>query len=552
MGERRRVQATLAVVALILALSGGVAGARSARGRAARPMALQRSVDRAILRLKALAPRRQDPSTVDCSVTAATTSNVNLDCDDPGYPGNAVTPNNEENIVVDPADPNHMIVSSNDYSSCCDEWYTTFDGGHNWQAGDMSHGTGATGSDPVTTIDPVHGTAVHSSLNYIINDNGEACDGHVVVSVSTDGGIVWNEPIIVYPGSGCDSDPVQVFNDKEWITTDTNPGSPAYGRIYLTWTRFLSNYGITQESPIWESHSDDGGYTWSTAQEISGNSKKYCTYQTQGNPSECDEDQGSVPTIGPDGTVTVAFINEQNQAAWESGEMFENQYMVVQSHDGGVTWSAPVHVVDMEDGSTDYPVNVDGRQTLTGYQVRVWAPGNVAADPNTGQLALVFSDNRNGSHDVPHPQTNTDVFLMTSNDGVTWYGPRQVTRDLSDQWFPWVAYDPAVPGRLGIAYHGRNLADTAVYNTYLAEGTALGSFTITKVTNKLSRPRQSLWFRAGPGVPSCRHCATFHGDYIGVAYGSDGSANVVWTDMRRLMTFDVLTGYTENTFFSRI
>ena len=27
-------------------------------------------------------------------------------------------------------------------------------------------------------------------------------------------------------------------------------------------------------------------------------------------------------------------------------------------------------------------------------------------------------------------------------------------------------------------------------------------------------------------------CATFHGDYINVSYGSDGHANVTWTDMR--------------------
>jgi hypothetical protein len=28
------------------------------------------------------------------------------------------------------------------------------------------------------------------------------------------------------------------------------------------------------------------------------------------------------------------------------------------------------------------------------------------------------------------------------------------------------------------------------------------------------------------------NCATFHGDYIAIAYGSDGKANLTWTDMR--------------------
>jgi len=37
------------------------------------------------------------------------------------------------------------------------------------------------------------------------------------------------------------------------------------------------------------------------------------------------------------------------------------------------------------------------------------------------------------------------------------------------------------------------------------------------------------WF---PGDPSCEFCAVFHGDYIGLAYGRDGHANAIWTDMR--------------------
>ena len=32
-------------------------------------------------------------------------------------------------------------------------------------------------------------------------------------------------------------------------------------------------------------------------------------------------------------------------------------------------------------------------------------------------------------------------------------------------------------------------------------------------------------------MTGCENCATFNGDYVGIAYGSDGKANMVWTDM---------------------
>src|SRR5262245_39155934 len=55
-------------------------------------------------------------------------ANTNLDCDDP-------FPNNEPDIEVNPANPLNMIASSNDYGSCCDQYYTTLDGGLTWSTG---------------------------------------------------------------------------------------------------------------------------------------------------------------------------------------------------------------------------------------------------------------------------------------------------------------------------------------------------------------------------------------------------------------------------------
>ena len=65
---------------------------------------------------------------------------------------------------------------------------------------------------------------------------------------------------------------------------------------------------------------------------------------TSGPADQCDENQFSVPTVGTDGTVYVAFENEQNSALWEAGELFDNQYLLVKSTDGGATWPSPTFV----------------------------------------------------------------------------------------------------------------------------------------------------------------------------------------------------------------
>jgi hypothetical protein len=462
-------------------------------------------------------------SQFECTATSGG-ANTNLDCDDP-------FPNNEPDLEVNPVAPGHVIASSNDYGTCCDQFYTTLNSGGTWTTGNMSRNNPQqTGSDPVTVFDRKHGTAIHSSLNYSFqNPTGETCRGDVTVSVSTDSGITWLPAQVVDSGFGCDLSNTQLFNDKEWIVTDNNPSSPFYGRTYLTWTKFISASGQYQSSPIFESHSDDGGMHWTKAQEISGSNAGLCTFQASGTTGPCDEDQGSVPTVGPDGTVYVAFVNEQNEALWEPGDFFDDQYLLVKSTNGGRTWSSPTFVVGMEDGSADYPLNVNGRQTLTGYQVRIWGVGNIVASSTDGKLYLVFSDNRNGVHDSANPVTNNDVFLMvSSNGGTSWSGPMLVDSGAGDQWFPWVDVNPT-NGKIGILYNDRGSSNGALYNASIAEGTP-GSLLKTTVSTAASNPTQSRFFRAG--APECGNCATFHGDYVNVAYGPNGKANMAWTDMR--------------------
>jgi hypothetical protein len=250
--------------------TGGAPNKRSVELGAARAPAHQVGIDRlgaltsrelklyASRNLQPAAPGRYLHSLVECQTSASTAHpDFRLDCD-------SILPNNEPDIEVDPLDPLHLVASSNDYDSCCDGFYTSFDGGLTWTQGNMSaEDNRRIGSDPVTVFDPVSGNVIHASLNFLINKDGLAKDGDVVVSISRDGGITWRRPVVVADGEGHDESPTQIFHDKEWIVTDTNPASPFYGRTYVTWTAFVSHDAEYAESAIMEAHSADGGETWS-------------------------------------------------------------------------------------------------------------------------------------------------------------------------------------------------------------------------------------------------------------------------------------------------
>jgi hypothetical protein len=507
-------------VIMALAVAPGASGAGTSIRSHFYPLALQHR------HVPGTLPAAPTAGTVDC-VTSSKAPNVNMDC------RTTLAPNNEVNIAVDPNHPKHLVASSNDYESCCDEFYTSFNGGKVWSSGDIStEGGDITGSDPVSVISKKTGTVFHSSLNFA--NDGSFTD--VVDSRSADGGLNWTTAQVVYSSP----DQSVFFNDKEWVTVDNNPSSPYYGRVYITWTKFSDT-----NSPILMSHSSDDGLTWSPGVVISGNNGSICTYQPTGGHA-CDEDQFSVPTVGPDGTLYVSFANGQNEAIWEPGEQFDDQIIVVSSKDGGATWSQPVMAASLEDGSRDYPINVDGRQTITGLQLRLGQNTSGVAGLTPGTMYVVWSDNRNGVHDSDTPVTNSDVFMASSSDyGKTWTGPTAVSNAPSDQWQAWMDVNPAT-AKLGVVYFDRSANNPALYNTTLATVPLGGPITHSRVSTKASNPFQSLYFQAG--VPGCVRCSVFNGDYNGIAFGSDGSANMTWTDMRDMSG----PGHLEHGYFAKV
>jgi hypothetical protein len=328
--------------------------------------------------------------------------------------------------------------------------------------------------------------------------------------------------------------------------------------MYLVWVAYRIESGFYDESPVMFSYSDNAGKSWSVPKEISGRSEAYCTFQDDADDVaagedgfECDQDQFAYPAVAPNGDLYVHFHNEQNQQAWEASEQYESQIMVVKSSDGGVSWAGPTHVVQLEDSYTappvgdsgDYPISVDRRTTLTGHQFRLNSAGNITIDPTSGRVYIIFADNADGLNSRAVPVTNTNIFVAYSDDGgAAWAGGDDGTNTNlatrirvdaspdSDQFYPWGDVGP--DGTLHVLYmDGR--PDRDLYDISVASWSGIGvpSFAKQVVSQAPSNPDNSLFFRAG--APGCEGCATFIGDYNGIAVDMLNRVHGVWTDMRR-------------------
>ena len=532
-----------------------------------------------------------------CTSSGDPAAAVDMSCNTPKL-GQDFGPDNEITVTVDPLDPDHIIAGSNDYYYRFNNatgarqaivptgFFTSFDGGATWLDGQVPlHGNSA--GDPSPAFVRRLSTHLHHSVALMaqLDNLGEqVTQGDVSVSRSTDGGVTWAEPVTVFKGKGAGIGPANqaIFWDKEWLTVDNHPTSPHYGRAYLVATRFLNTlHGAVAESPIWFSYSDGGGLTWSKPKEISGSSPS-CTSQLTGPAGECDEDQFGIPEVAADGTLFVHFINGQNEAAWEVPNDFDSQLMVVTSHDGGATFSDPVQVVQLEDGLSDMPWSVITRQTVWGHQIRWNAVGNIAADPtNPLHVTITFADrgkpNPNATaaciDAIPGaaptydpcnagPGSDLSVYRVDSFDGGATWGSRTLVDAAGpgSQWFPWSAYRP--DGSYVAAWDEDTAVAPADSFVHVLWDSAGGKEVLSTAPEQIDISvthwagqyvPQPAWPAicgpAGYTDPPVTHavgkdCNVFHGDYTGLAVGSDGSVHVTWTGLNRFATSPQIDFYT--------
>jgi hypothetical protein len=213
--------------------------------------------------------------------------------------------------------------------------------------------------------------------------------------------------------------------DKQWITIDTNPSSPHFGRIYVMWTVFVKNPAI-----VYESHADanpNGTHTDWTAPQVlpSVKGKRWDSYL--------------LPHVAPDGTVYTTLTNNPQQQGF-----LINDFYVVWSTDGGTTWNGPLPVV--ADVLTPTFLNTTFREGI----VNTFAVGNELSEDGSYPLYVSFEDGSSGL---------SNVYLMASFDGgESWTTPFRI----NDNVGPTEAMQPnlnvAPNGTVAVSFYDRRLA----------------------------------------------------------------------------------------------
>jgi hypothetical protein len=469
----------------------------------------------------------------------------------------------EETIQLNPLNERNIIAGQNDsrigFNHCGYDW--SFDGGRRW--GDqippfwqfvlLDGHTSDACSDPTVAFDS-RGNAYAGG---IIFDAGPSDANAVVVAKSNapNGGAFYHSPT---PGAfqeyadlplgvvANDNNPL-VFNDKELMTADAHVSSPKRDNVYMTWTRFTVTPPSTLHSPIYFSQSTNGGATWSTGIEISGSNPAICTVPAVG---PCNDDQGSNPVVGPDGTIYVVFGNSNTPLPGINQVLFVKCPAANNCATSG-GWTAPVKVGDL---IGTHPIgdagNVGGcptgRQCLppNGYRVPEFTSMSISVDRN-GKAYTVWSDFRNGDDpgsscgpllawSAATPPCNNDVFYaFSTNGGSTWSATRDITPRSSfgetAQWQPWseVTSDGS---RLWVAFYDRHYGN--------CETTGCNDITAAQIRNPASNnPNFSYTRVTTSSMPNLTPAnnpvqAGFLGDYMWVDTDSHGDAHVVWADTR--------------------
>ena len=246
-------------------------------------------------------------------------------------------------------------------------WATSTDGGTTWQHGFLRGTTKLVRglydriTDPSVAYDAALETWMITTIVFRETPDGITAPA-VLASLSTDGGITWNEPVTV-ANVGSNG-----YLDKDWVVCDNTSTSPNYGTCYVEWDDSARS-NLIQISP-----SRDGGKTWGAARTTVNRSSGF----------------DGAPLVQPNGTVIVPLSNASQTAV-----------MAITSHDGGASWSRPTIIASVTSFSQS-----------AYFQDKILL--NAGID-GSGKVYFTWVDCR-----FETGCQGNDLVMTTSMDGITW------------------------------------------------------------------------------------------------------------------------------------
>ncbi|GAB4300411.1 MAG: hypothetical protein Kow0098_27740 [Ignavibacteriaceae bacterium] len=350
--------------------------------------------------------------------------------------------------------------------------YLSTNQGLTWFGNDTTKSAPITnhGGDPAPAIDG-NGRLYQSYLNGSFNG--------LYATYSTDLGTTWSNAVTLQSGS----------QDKNHTVVDNRPGSPYYGRVYVSWSRFTA-----ASPPITVSWSSNGGVSWSAPQDVNTVSAGHYS-------------QGVNGVIGPNGEVYMFYQNPM------SSSPFTGDFMgMAKSTDGGVTWTFNNNIYDCN-GIRGFLSNK--------ASIRVndfpWAGIDTTGGPRNGWIYVVHAEKN-----LAPAGSDPDIIMHRSTDGgATWSAGIRVNQDAlnngADQYMP--ALVVGADGSVNVVYYDSRFTSPDSAEVYVSRSTDGGdTWTDLQVSDHRFKPKPIAGLAGG-----------YQGDYIGITE-TDGILWPYWCD----------------------
>jgi hypothetical protein len=437
----------------------------------------------------------------------------NVQMNDDSYPP---LPQNETAVAYKTTHPQIAVAAANDYVGGGVVVMRTSNGGQQWASTRITpqfFGTRdfCSGGDPGVVYSRRDGAFYLSQLCFF----RALPYSEIHVYKSVDDGRTWTpgrQAAVAATNFVNGEVDESIFNDKELIAVDNNPGSPHYGRIYVTYTKFhIQPNGFSDYCPIQLSYTDS-----IPTQNPALTTWAHTAIQPDdpgGNGTGSSANQFSDPVVEQNGTLDVGFVSENCNDSLDPHLLFQR------STDGGQTFLPTAVQIDKPGQYEDFDDGT-GSDTIPPTHFRAPNTPSLAYSPRTGKLLFVYQNN------VNRPASAADISYQTSTDGgLHWSDARFLSTASgqpapNDQFFPWAASTES--GRFYVIWFDRRLdPDNVRINTWQAvSGNDAASFSSAKISSQDWNPNDGF-FSSG----------AFIGDYNALA-ASDQVVYPVWTDGR--------------------